>query len=189
MSENTSQTGFPLAPAETPGPLTEPDLTNFIQAWVVGITGLPGDLVRPRWQPTPPNQPPAATTWCGIGITSRSMEGGLPYVGHDEADGVGFDRQERHEIIALLASFYGPNGADMAALFTSGAYIAQNREALFLADMGLLDVGNIDVLPDLSNGRWIMRADLPFRLRRKITRDYPVRSLAEGPFNITSEPT
>ena len=85
-----------------------------------------------------------------------------------QADGVGFDRQERHEILALLASFYGPNGADMAALFTSGAYIAQNREALFLADMGLLDVGNIDVLPDLSNGRWIMRADLPFRHRRRI---------------------
>lgn len=188
MSGNTSQTGGPLAPTDPLALLADPGLTDFFQEWVVGITGMPGDMVRPRWQPAPPNQPPASATWCALGVVGRTQEAGFPATVHDGAGagGLGVDEQQRHETLDFLASFYGPAGADMAGTFTSGAYVSQNSEPLLLAGMGLVDVGDITVLPDLTNGKWVQRADVPFRIRRVIRRVYPVRNLLDAPVLFTT---
>jgi hypothetical protein len=44
-------------------------LVGVLHDMVVGVTGLPASLVRPRWQPQPPTQPSVSTAWCAIGIT------------------------------------------------------------------------------------------------------------------------
>lgn len=69
MNTNTSATGGYLLPAKQfplPGNLS---FRQFLQQIFVGLSGLPGDLVRPRWQPSPPKQPDIFINWLAIGIT------------------------------------------------------------------------------------------------------------------------
>ena len=54
---NTSATGGYLAGQLAP--LADDELDDAIQAAVASISGLPGDLVRPRWQPAGPSPRPA----------------------------------------------------------------------------------------------------------------------------------
>ena len=69
---NTSQTPGYLTP--TSGPLTEEELQDVLTAMVAGITGLPGKMVRPRWQPKPPKQPEHNIPWCAVGIPDEDHD-------------------------------------------------------------------------------------------------------------------
>jgi len=55
-------------------------LEDFMQSLVAGITNLPGNLVRPRWQPQPLPIPPHNVDWAAIGINSSDLDNGWPYV-------------------------------------------------------------------------------------------------------------
>lgn len=171
---NTSATGGPLQPAP-PGPLEGQDLLRFIQQWVVGITALPGDMVRPRWQPQPPNIPAAGQAWAAIGVTSRPSDT-FPYVEGDYL--------QRHEILNVLSSFYdlGSNGQanDLAARLRDGTSVPQNREMLTNSGFALISVGEVVAVPSLLKQRWLYRVDLPIVLRREIERTYPVLTLESG---------
>lgn len=171
---NVSATGGFLAPVGQQQPHGD-DFEDQIQAVVVGITGLPGDLVRPRWQPTPPTQPPADVDWAALGITDVDSDWDA-VVTHDGA-GQGVDRLQRHETVDLLVSFYGPNGRAKAALLRDGLSISQNRETLFLANMGLRSVGRIITAPALVNEQWVARFDVAVSIRRRIDRTYSVLNL------------
>lgn len=176
---NTSATGGALSPAVSPAPLEGQTLNRFIQQWIVGITGLDGTMVRPRWQAEPPNIPTAGTAWAAIGITSRPSDT-YPYVRHDPT-GLGSDELQRHETLNLLASFYdlGTNGLadNYAALLRDGAAIPQNLEPLTVAGMALVETGDPVAVPSLLKTRWLYRVDLPVSLRRQINRIYPVENL------------
>lgn len=193
MSGNTSATGGFLTPAVSPSVLEDPNLTDLLTALIVGTTGIAATLVRPRWQPEPPNTPPATTDWCGVGIMRRVGEGGLPYIAHDPGDGVdpetATDQMQRHEVLEVMASFYGPNAAAKAEALNDGLYIAQNRETLSLADAGLADVGDILTTADLVNNQWIERVDFTFFIRRQRKRGYAVLNIAEAPVNIVPDLT
>src|SRR5258708_4203476 len=119
-----STTGGYLLPVGAP-PLEGEALNNFLQGWIVGITGLDGTMVRPRWQAEPPNIPTAGTAWAAIGTQVRPADE-FPYVRHNGAanGGAGQDELHQHEDIEILVSFYdlGTNGqADaFAALLRQG---------------------------------------------------------------------
>src|SRR5574340_383319 len=67
---NTSATGGYLSPDASALPLEGDALDALLQGMVVGITGLPGAMVRPRWQSVVPKQPEPTVDWCAIGITT-----------------------------------------------------------------------------------------------------------------------
>jgi hypothetical protein len=177
---NNSSTGGYLAPAAAPAPLEGAALNSFIQAWVVGITGMPGPMVRPRLQSEPPSVPQTGTAWVSIGIADRSADK-FPYVRHDPVAG---DQLSRHQMLGLLCSFYdnGTNGAAelYAGLMRDGCAIAQNREPLTLAGFALGSVGDTQVVPSLLKETWLYRVDVPLDLRRQIVRAYPVLDLVAG---------
>jgi hypothetical protein len=170
-----SSTGGYLSPAVASPPLEDDALTAIFQQMIVGIAGLPGNMVRPRWQPNPPKQPEPTTNWCALGIAVQTLDDG-PAIVHNGA-GNGSDTYIRHEQIDVLASFYGPNAMQYAQLLSDGLAIPQNLEALKAQDMNSVDTGPIRAAPDLINEQWVRRYDLELTFRRKITRSYSVLNI------------
>jgi hypothetical protein len=176
-----SSTGGYLLPSGTP-PLEGQALLDFLQAVIVGITGLDGTMVRPYWASEPPNIPDAGTAWCAFKIGARPSDK-FPYVRHNpiDADGQGSDTLQRHEALHILASFYdlGSGGlADgLAAQLRDGLSIPQNREVLTVNNMGLAYTGELVAVPVIVKTRWLYRVDLEVVIRRQIDRTYPVRNV------------
>jgi hypothetical protein len=186
---NTSASGGPLSPAGTPAPLEGLALNQFIQQWMVGLTGMAGNLIRPRWQPEPASIPTEGNAWAAVGIIRRPRDT-FPYISHD-ATGNGSDNLFRNESLECLASFYdlGVNGmADqLAALFADDALIPQNSEALLAGGFMLVEVGEPVTVPSLLKSRWLYRTDVPFTLRRTVARNYPVENVLTAQVVITEQ--
>lgn len=185
---NTSASGGYLAP-DSAAPVEDEAFDRFIQAVIVGVTGIPIANVRPRWAETPLAVPERGVTWAAFGVIGVEATD-YPVVLHKGA-GDGTDEMQRHETIELMVSFYGPNSARSATLFRDGLYIPQNREGLWKAQVALLDFGRLVSVPDLLNQTWRRRIDAPLRLNRCITRVYPVLNLlsAQGSVNTAAGAT
>lgn len=180
---NDSSTGGYLVNIGAPA-LQDAALDALLQQVVVGLTGIDGSLVRPRWQPVVPKQPEPVVDWCAIGVTSFDRDD-YPAEEHD-GTGNGSDKQTRWETLSVLASLYGPNGNGNASALRDGLYVAQNREAMVAVGMDLVDAGAVTAAPDFVNQQWIRRYDVLIRLRRWVQRTYPVLNLLSAPTSITS---
>lgn len=187
MSGNTSATGGYLRPLTAP-PLTDQQLAVFIQAAVVGITGLPGSLVRPRWQKDPPTQPSPDTNWCAIGVTEhRALD--FPYVIHDgdANNGNGVDIVARQEYLEVLASFYGPAAAYNGWLLRDGLYVPQNLEGLNQQGIKLIGSGTLAHTGELVNAQFIPRVDLPLTLAREIDTAFGIENLESAEIDFYAD--
>jgi hypothetical protein len=191
---NDSSTGGYLSPSSAP-PLEDTALDFFLQGAIVGIIGLPVDMVRRRWQPTVPKEPENTVDWCAIGVVSETPEysaytrhwRGEPSNPNDHA-GQGYDEQIRHEVLEIMASFYGPNSRGNAKLFRDGISVAQNRESFYLQNMNFVSTDCKMVnAPELINEKWFRRVDLTFLIRREIDRTYPVLNILSAPITIKSD--
>lgn len=181
---NTSATGGYLAPT-APVSVEDDELDNLLQELVAGVSSLPGEMVRPRWQPTVPKQPEPAVNWCALGITLQANDAG-PAIQHD-GDGDGSDEYIRHQQIDLLCSFYGPAAKGYAQRLADGMAIPQNSEQMALNGMKFVRASEIQPAPALINQQWTRRYDLTLTLRRKITRTYPVLNLLSAEVQSTTD--
>jgi len=172
---NTSATGGYLTP--TTGPVDDQALRRFLQAMIVGVTGLTGPMVRPLWQKNPPPIPNIDVDWIAFGITEQ------------RPDANPFHKQNannatliRHEEFDVRCSVYGPSCQNYTGRLREAMYLAQNRENLYLAGMGLVGFSPTTHIPELINDRWFERADITMTLRREIKREYPILNFvaAEG---------
>lgn len=185
MAVNTSATGgylFPAAPA-----LEDDGLEDFLHDVIVGITSLSSDMVRPRWQPEPPDIPDETAYWCAFGVLRQESDFN-PYIRHAPG-GNGNDQLERHENLEVLCSFYGPT--TMARLYAEywrdGLQIPQNNEQLQIAKWGLISTGDIIPAPTLVKDRWMYRSDITVRFRRLITNTYPILNLLSANFQLITD--
>lgn len=181
---NTSATSGYLTPvaAVTDGAT----LGDIIQAFIVGVTALPTDMVRPRWQQIPPNMPDFSVDWCTYGIVDRQSDT-FPVVWHtpNQADVV-----IKNQTLDMMISFYGPNAESYADILRDGVMVAQNREQLKVSDLNVASVGNVTAVPDLLNNQWQYRCDLQMSLRRATTRKFSVLDIASiGGTLVTDVPT
>ncbi len=182
---NSSTTGGFLTPNPTPTVLEGDALVNFFQEWAVGVTGLVGANVRPRWQAEPPNIPPDGTDWAAIGIVRRSPD---TFAAESHvATGNGYDVLNKHEILHLICSFYGPNADNYASIFRDGIQIAQNREILTLNSMGLVESGEPIAVPELVKEKWLYKIDLPFSIKRQIIRNYAVQNILTSQSSLIAQ--
>ncbi|MBO2926654.1 phage neck terminator protein [Metapseudomonas otitidis] len=170
---NTSATGGYLAPVGAPA--CDTDLEDILQAMVVGITGMPGRMVRPRWQPGNPKQPEPTTDWCAIGVT-ETVQDANPAITHDP-NGQGVDVYVRHQELRVLATFYGPAAQGYAQRLADGITIPQNGEALRAQGFSFIEALPPIAVPELVNQQWVRRYDMTLRLRRKTERTYPVLNI------------
>lgn len=163
---NDSSTGGFLSSLTSP--LEDDALDAVFQVLIVGITGLPGSMVRPRWQPVVPKQPEPSIDWCAFGIVDVTPD-------DNAVNDIAFTGQyERHEDIELLVTFYGPNRNGFAQLLRDGLAVAQNREALKINLINFVSSAKMRSVPELVNLQWIRRSDLPLYFRRKIERTFGV---------------
>lgn len=181
---NTSATGGYLAPDTTP--LTQAALENLLHDALAGITGLEGDLVRPRYQPRPPKQPDADVDWCAFGVQSRPGLG-FPAVFHKDTEDNGSDTTISWERPLVPVTFYGPNAQDLAKRLRTGLAVEQNRAELRSGGLALADVGQAVVVPELINNAWVQRVDLDLAFELEERRTYPVRNILCGPFLAESD--
>jgi hypothetical protein len=188
---NNSSTGGPLAPNSPPAPqpLEGQALLDFLQGVFVGILGIDGSMVRPRWQPEPPNIPTAGTAWVSFGVTSRPSDT-YPFIGQiaglDNAD-----QLQRHEQLTVLLSFYdlgsGGQADALAATLRDGLAVPQNREILQNNLMGMTEVGEPIAVPSLLKQRWLYRVDMTVIIAREIVREYPVLPLQSAVGTLYAE--
>ncbi|HEP6275534.1 TPA: hypothetical protein VDA67_006169 [Burkholderia vietnamiensis] len=172
---NDSSTGGYLAPAVDAPPAEDDALDDLVHDLIAGITALPLDLVRPRWQVKVPKQPEPSVDWCAFGVQEQEPDAG-PAIQHD-GTGDGHDTYIRHQDIDVHCTFYGPRAKGYAQRLADGLAMPQNREQLQLQDMAFVGVGPIRAVPDLVNQQWVRRYDMTVTLRRKITRTYAVLNL------------
>lgn len=179
-----SSTGGFLAPISTP-PINDTALYVALQATVTGITGLPGKLVWPRWQPNPAGRPSIDVDWAAVGTTTLISDT-FPFEGHDPT-GEGSSTQQAHEEIDVLISFYGPNCEANSKLLRDGLKISQNREAMYAFGLKLIECSGHTKSADLVNNQWYPRADLTVRVRRQVDRTYSILNLKSLDATVISD--
>jgi hypothetical protein len=171
---NTSTTGGYLAPVSTapiPGALT---LNQFLQTVLVGISGYDPTLVRPKFQMDPPKPPDIGTDWIAFWVETSSIDANA-YTG---LDSMGIYSLQRHQLLSIQMSFYGPNSGDNLPAVIDGFQIQQNMDALRSANMGFRGSTNPIHAPELIGERWVDRWDATVEVPRQIIRTYPVLSFA-----------
>lgn len=170
---NNSSTGGYLVPTSTGGDLNDKALAMFLQQVVVNITGLPGPMVRPRWQPESPNIPDFGTDWCAIGPGPRERD---PYGYLQQNDGS--TTVIRNRVMEILTTFYGPNSEQNAEYLAQGLEVPQNRELMQLAGFNIVAPPRDSVaVPRLIKQRWQYAVDLSFRVRQQLSYTFSVLNL------------
>lgn len=169
---DSTQTGYLTATQDDNA--QDAAIDDVLQKVVVSITGLQPDMVRPRWQAVIPTQPAHDVDWCAIGITALEQDANHAMTRSDNSDVL-----QRHEVIKVLATFYGTNAMRHAAALRDGMCVEQNRDFLRTHHMNLFHFGTIRAVPELINQKWIKRYDLEMNLRRQILKTYPVLGYAE----------
>jgi hypothetical protein len=178
---NTSATGGYIVD-RPPDPANETVVLTALQKMVVGLTGLPGNLVRPSWQPVPPVQPAVDVTWAAVGINNVEADD-YPFIVHDGsvtlvgAPGPGADRMQRHYTYSVLVTLYGPGASDLAGTLSDAMYVSQNYESLRAVGMKLRESRTQARNAEFVNQQWIDRIDVAITLRRQIDRVYPVLNI------------
>lgn len=160
----------PVSTVPLPKRLT---LNQFIQTVIAGVSGLPGALVRTKWQTEPPKDPDIEIDWISFGVSLANPDAN-GYVGVND-DGT-LDYQ-RHEDLEVALDLFGPDCLEIAGLIRDGFQIDQNRVALQLANMGFVNVSGARFIPDLVNERFVQRRVMSIFLRRQVQRTYPIPTL------------
>jgi len=162
---------------------------NFLQAHVAGIIGLPGNLVRPRWQPNPPPTPDVSVDWVACGITRvvANFEAAIHHYGDATGGLAGYDRVRRQEQVTYRVSCYGPHAGDNCSMLRDGLYVEQNRQFWKLNAVGLVEAQTIDHVPMLFRQQWRDCYDLEIIVNREVRRVYLIRDLVRAKGTITSD--
>lgn len=155
---NTSATSGYLRLTASP---SRQEVEDVIQGMIVGITGLDGELVRPRNQPEPPMQPGNETDWAAYSIKRRGTHN---FAQLEHCDG--YSVLHAHEELAVLVSFMGQRAEDYATTLRDGLHVSQNREQLYRNYMALVEVGELTPVPEVISMGWRGRCDLPLTIRR-----------------------
>ena len=89
--------------------------------------------------------------------------------------------------MTLLCTFYGPRNGYFGMMLRDGLYIDQNRAILRANAIGIIEVGDVNHVPELFRERYRDRVDINVELRREIRHNYPVLNLLRAQAHITAK--
>ena len=182
---NDSSTGGYLQPADQPE--YDIPLEDIFQPAIVGITGLPGSLVRADFQVETSNLPSFDTDWCAFRVTVVSHDSDA-HVKHDpilQSDGA--STVSRDEELELKTMFYGPRGGMYLSRWVNGLSVDQNRWPLMQHGVKFRGVGRPANIPALLQNQWVRRVDLTTQFARRTHIIYPVRTVVGIDIDIDNE--
>jgi len=175
-----SAPSLPYLAALQPGVLDDDALTDFIQSWLVGITGLPGQYVRPRWQQEPPEIPPNNVTWMEFGIRGRARDFDA-FVTHFAATtnpvAPAYELVFRSEGLDVDCIIYGPNSDAVTTAMAGATKVEQNLWPLAAQGIRFGSMGDPIAAPEKIKQKWVRRNDIRVSLRRAVSLRYPVQDL------------
>jgi len=177
-----------VQPIDAPPYATDDDLHDQLQPIIVGITGIDQTLVRPRWQPKPPQTPEFDVNWIAFGETNVKSD---TFV-HEQPDPAGDSGNgtlviSKDQEITLLFSFYGPLASAICEQFRDGVVVQNNREALAALGFGIIDTQDAIRVPALLRDVWVNKVDMTLILRRRVKRTYKIPFLLSGQFGLDNE--
>ncbi len=183
---NDSSTGGYLVPTSTGGDLNDKALAQFLQQVVVNIAGLPGPLVRPRWQAEPPNIPDITVNWCSIG-PGRRYRDSYAYV-RQSSGGNGSSTVIRNRLMDILCTFYGPGAEQNAEYLAQGFEVPQNREVMQKAGFNIVAPPRDSfAVPRLVKQRWYYAVDIDFTVRQQLQYTFSVLNLTGAQGTLTTD--
>jgi hypothetical protein len=170
-------------------------LRHLLQQLVSGIAGLAGNLVYPRWQPEPVNQPDFGVDWASVGVVGRTRDVFATVIHttyppdplNPDVPVQVTDTVNRNEILSVLCSFYGPHSEQFCETLAMGLMLEQNRYVMQLNGLALVDVGETLTVPYLKKGRWLMGQDVSFRARRQQNYTYPSGNIETVQASVITE--
>lgn len=163
-------------------------LEDVLQDLLVGLTGLPGNLVRPRYQPAVPGVPDASTDWCAFSVAVEGADWNPAVESDPNANGgAGEYRVSRSEDVTATFSFHGPNGQLNATVVRDGFGVGQNRDAIEARGLKFVEAHDIVYAPFLLKDVWVKKSDLRVSFRRWVTRTYGIRNFASASGVIDNE--
>jgi hypothetical protein len=171
MAGNSTVAGY-LSPAASPAPMDDDVLDQFLHDLIMGVSGLPGEKVLPRWQPEPPTQLDRDTDWMAFGVMGEDPDTYAAMIQGDSST-----EMQRHENIDVLVSSYGAHARANLKLLADGLLLEQNRAVLSANAMGLVQTGNIVTAPTIVKDLWLRRFDMHITIRRLDRRVYPVETV------------
>lgn len=181
LSNNTSNERGWLTPTSG-DPDYDEALDRLLSQWMRNVSGLPSKMVRPRWQKDQPALPPVDENWCAFGVIEWPIDNSPAFTRQTDTG----SELWRHETFEAMASFYGPAGMKFAGIFRDGVSIEQNNAELNRMGLSLGDVSSITPFPELINQQWVRRYDMTVRLRRKVIREYNIKSIVDGNVAIST---
>lgn len=177
---DSSQAGYLRSGAAPP---YDEALEDIFQAVLVGITGIPGNMVRPRYQKDPGNMPGFDVDWVAFGVTvEEDMWNAYKHLNPDGSYTV-----EGQETIYVNASFYGPNYSATSRRWRDGMQISQNRDDLTTQKIAFQHFAPSAIVPALLKEQWVKRADVRGTFHRWAVRTYPVLSFTGANVDIDNE--
>lgn len=178
---DTTHAGY-LTPTGTPSPY-DATLEALLKQWIGGVSGLPADAIFTRFTDQQPATPDADASGCGFSITDFRQNLDPVYIQRDENT----DYQWHFETLVVQCCFYGPSGQFYAKQFKAGLSVAQNNAELSAAGLTLGETGDVTAVPERINEQWQRRYDLFVTLRRRVEREYGIKSLLSAPINYFGE--
>lgn len=161
-----------LTPTATATPAGQ-DFRRLLQQVLVGLSGLPGALVRPSWQRDPAPSPGTDVRWLALRVTTE--DGGSDAIVTQRDDGADFERMER---VSLAVTAYGPESETFAGEVRDGFFLPPNRYALRSEGIAFQGVGPVMHVPELFNDQWLDRSDFVVTLERVVKRSYRILPIA-----------
>lgn len=164
-------------------PAYDEDLERLLSRWVRAVSGLGKGRVLPRWVSNQPAQLPPETDWCGFGITGMPEDSSPAVM---PGDG-GTAELWKHEEFECMASFYGPKSQLFITRFRDGIALSQNNDELGRNDLSVIRQSGITPFPELINNQWVRRYDITVTLRRKVVREYGIKTLTDASVTFFGE--